>query len=244
MSNIKLKDHNWAAEGIYDTNQSKSQQTINSDVSTKIGQATLQTSSQNLSGATNELKGRADTLDSKYDNVVTVANTQPSSEYNKVWLPLTVSEGTQVPTWAEHQALDSAISDVADDVSDLGTLTKVTIPYTSFSTNKGTIQNVSELRIAYNDKFVFCSGYIRISGLAQGDNPDVTITIPQDVPSFWGYCPPTIRRPANSTTCVIDDPGYFSHTKGYATSVFHCYNYIGAKPDGYFQAVIPPVIMT
>lgn len=110
MSNIKLKDHNWAAEGIYDTNQSKSQQTINSDVSTKIGQATLQTSSQNLSGATNELKGRADTLDSKYDNVVTVANTQPSSEYNKVWLPLTVSEGTQVPTWAEHQALESSLN--------------------------------------------------------------------------------------------------------------------------------------
>lgn len=114
MSNIKLKDHNWAAEGIYDTNQSKSQQTINSDVSTKIGQATLQTSSQNLSGATNELKGRADTLDSKYDNVVTVANTQPSSEYNKVWLPLTVSEGTQVPTWAEHQALDSAITSIVN----------------------------------------------------------------------------------------------------------------------------------
>lgn len=110
MSNIKLKDHNWAAEGIYDTNQSKSQQTINSDVSTKIGQATLQTSSQNLSGAANELKGRADTLDSKYDNVVTVANTQPSSEYNKVWLPLTVSEGTQVPTWAEHQALESSLN--------------------------------------------------------------------------------------------------------------------------------------
>lgn len=110
MSNIKLKDHNWAAEGIYDTNQSKSQQTINSDVNTKIGQATLQTSSQNLSGAANELKGRADTLDSKYDNVVTVANTQPSSEYNKVWLPLTVSEGTQVPTWAEHQELSGAIT--------------------------------------------------------------------------------------------------------------------------------------
>ena len=89
---------------------SKSQQTINSDVSTKIGQATLQTSSQNLSGATNELKGRADTLDSKYDNVVTVANTQPSSEYNKVWLPLTVNEGTQVPTWAEHQELSGAIN--------------------------------------------------------------------------------------------------------------------------------------
>jgi hypothetical protein len=110
LSNIKLKDHNWAAEGIYDTNQSKSQQTINSDVNTKIGQATLQTSSQNLSGATNELKGRADTLDSKYDNVVTVANTQPSSQYNKVWLPLTVSEGTQVPTWAEHQALESSLN--------------------------------------------------------------------------------------------------------------------------------------
>ena len=117
MSNIKLKDHNWAAEGIYDTNQSKSQQTINSDVNTKIGQATLQTSSQNLSGATNELKGRADTLDSKYDNVVTVANTQPSSEYNKVWLPLTVSEGTQVPTWAEHQALQAQVNELPDIVN-------------------------------------------------------------------------------------------------------------------------------
>lgn len=110
MSNIKLKDHNWAAEGIYDTNQSKSQQTINSEVNTKVGQATLQTTSQNLSGATNELKGRTDTLDSKYDNVVTVSNTQPTSQYNKVWLPVTVGEGTSVPTWAEHQELSSAIN--------------------------------------------------------------------------------------------------------------------------------------
>lgn len=134
MSNIKLKDHNWAAEGIYDTNQSKSQQTINSDVSTKIGQATLQTSSQNLSGATNELKGRADTLDSKYDNVVTVANTQPSSEYNKVWLPLTVSEGTQVPTWAEHQALESSLNDAVSDADALsGAMNSIT-PFTTVPT--------------------------------------------------------------------------------------------------------------
>lgn len=82
MSNIKLKDHNWATDGIYDTNQSKTQKTINSDVNTKIGQATLQTTSQNLSGATNELKGRADTLDSNVSalqGAISSLNTQTNS---------------------------------------------------------------------------------------------------------------------------------------------------------------------
>ena len=65
-----------------------------------------------MGGSTNELKGRADTLDAKADNLVTVSNTQPTSQYNKVWLPVTVGEGTSVPTWAEHQALQSSASTI------------------------------------------------------------------------------------------------------------------------------------
>ena len=175
------------------------------------------------------------------DELVSIKGAVDSIGTNEVENESNVSGATAS---AALNTLNGAISDVSDDVSDLGTLTKVTVPYTSFSTNKGTIQNACELRIAYNDKYVFCSGYIRLAGLSAGDKPDVTITIPQDVPSFWGYCPPAIRRATNSNVCVIDDPGYFSHTKGYATSVFHCYNYIGENPDGYFQTMIPSVVMT
>lgn len=55
MSNIKLKDHNWATDGIYDTNQSKTQKTINSDVNTIIGSTSMGTTATTLTGAVKEI---------------------------------------------------------------------------------------------------------------------------------------------------------------------------------------------
>ena len=140
MANIKLTDHNWHASGIYDTNQNKSQATINSDVATKMGSAQLETTSQNLSGGVNELKGRADTAEAKVDNLVTVSNTQPSSQYNKVWLPITVGEGTSVPTWTEHQALaaqvDATETDLNNEVLTATAVTAFTIPSSGSSISK------------------------------------------------------------------------------------------------------------
>lgn len=80
MANIKLKNNYWVTESIYDTTDSKTQKQVNADLHQDI------------------------------EDTVIVSDTQPSSDANQIWLPQTIGEGVQVPTWAEHLALSSEIS--------------------------------------------------------------------------------------------------------------------------------------
>ena len=83
MANIKLKNNYWVTESIYDTTDSKTQKQVNADLHQDI------------------------------EDTVIVSDTQPSSDANQIWLPQTIGEGVQVPTWAEHQELNGAITSEA-----------------------------------------------------------------------------------------------------------------------------------
>ena len=59
--------------------------------------------------------------------IVDVSDTQPTDPDNKLWIPEVVTE-TQVPTWAEHQALSGAISSMdTDDVANESNVTGATV---------------------------------------------------------------------------------------------------------------------
>lgn len=70
MSNIKLKDHNWATDGIYDTNQSKTQKTINSDVNTIIGNTSMGTTATTLTGAVKEINTKIGTTATNFQTAL------------------------------------------------------------------------------------------------------------------------------------------------------------------------------
>ena len=82
MANIKLKNNYWVTEGIYDTTDAKNQKQINAGLHQDI------------------------------EDTVIVSDTQPSATANQIWLPQTIGEGVQVPTWAEHQELSGAINNL------------------------------------------------------------------------------------------------------------------------------------
>lgn len=88
MANIKLKNNYWVTESIYDTTDSKTQKQVNADLHQDI------------------------------EDTVIVSDTQPSSAANQIWLPQTIGEGVQVPTWAEHQALSGTVSDLNGAITD------------------------------------------------------------------------------------------------------------------------------
>lgn len=64
MANIKLKDHYWETEGIYDAAQSKTQKAINADI--------------------------AEVAQNNSDLII-LSNTQPSATGNKIWIKEGVS---------------------------------------------------------------------------------------------------------------------------------------------------------
>ena len=93
MANIKLKNNYWVTEGIYDTTDAKNQKQINAGLHQDI------------------------------EDTVIVSDTQPSATANQIWLPQTIGEGVQVPTWAEHQADVSSLNSAITDLN-----TKINLP--------------------------------------------------------------------------------------------------------------------
>ena len=89
MANIKLKNNYWVTESIYDTTDSKTQKQVNADLHQDI------------------------------EDTVIVSDTQPSSAANQIWLPQTIGEGVQVPTWAEHQELHDGVSELNNSLAAL-----------------------------------------------------------------------------------------------------------------------------
>ena len=51
-------------------------------------------------------------LDGRLDDIVLAQQNQPTSEDNRIWFPTTEGETVQVPTYAEHSELKSAIADM------------------------------------------------------------------------------------------------------------------------------------
>ena len=89
MANIKLKNNYWVTESIYDTTDSKTQKQVNAALHQDI------------------------------EDTVIVSDTQPSATANQIWLPQTIGEGVQVPTWAEHQALSTGHQTLSAEVNEI-----------------------------------------------------------------------------------------------------------------------------
>ena len=149
MANIKLKNNYWVTEGVYDTTDAKNQKQINAGLHQDI----------------------ADT--------VIVSDTQPSASANQIWLPQTIGEGVQVPTWAEHQALSTAFTSLDNEVNiypNLGTFQKFGVIGDSFASgaiNSTVRYGESWVRILAN-RYGIVYGLYAQSGYSARDFLDTT----------------------------------------------------------------------
>ena len=78
---------------------------------------------------TDDVRDNSADCDGLVDHLVEVTDTEPTSDYNKVWIPETLPTGVQVPTYAEFTALEDRVDDVEEAVASVETSTTASKAY-------------------------------------------------------------------------------------------------------------------
>lgn len=111
------------------------------------------------------------------------------------------------------------------------TLRAVTV--TAGTTTAGAIQ-ILGITFFYNDNLAFANGRIGLQNVGLNVRPAITITVPEDMPTFDIQGGNAIRGSAGSTQPT--DCAHITHTKGDDKAYINFYNYIGQSPAGFILA--------
>ena len=78
---------------------------------------------------TDDVRDNSADCDGLVDHLVEVTDTEPTSDYNKVWIPETLPTGVQVPTYSEFTALEDRVDDIEEGVASVETSTTASKAY-------------------------------------------------------------------------------------------------------------------